>query len=347
MTLGLIENDVVSCVSAFLPWEPDFLIRVTFLAAGILLAGTLMGRRRPAVRHLVTSIGMGCLLLLGVLSMRMPSEGYLVRTAITIWGTVAVALCLHLLLDLAMVSWHVTMGARPAATAMRRRGEQLARQVGLRRQVKVLLSDASGIPHVWGFLHPAIILPRQAITWSAERLDAVLLHELGHIRRHDGLTTLMARLAGAIYWFHPLVWWSLRRIREDAERACDALAIEHGMPAVRYARHLLAIVRDVRRPHVFLAPGMAAESDLTGRINALLALHPSGTSRTISRVGRLTAVVLAVALVLPTLLLARDSGPQTELHPDKGSLAACFTAPGVTDLTGDLASEEASSVVPQ
>ena len=347
MTLGLMESDVVSCVSAFLPWEPDFLIRVTLLAAGILLAGALIGRRRPAVRHLVTSIGLGCLLLLGLLSLRMPSQGYLVRTAIAIWGTVAVALILRLLLDLAMVTWQVTFGTRPAAEAMCLRTRHLGRQVGLRRQVKVLLGDAACLPHVWGLLHPAIILPRQAITWSAERLDAVLLHELGHIRRHDGLSILIARLAGAVYWFHPMVWLLLRRTREDAERACDALAIEHGMPAIRYARHLLAIVRDVRRQPAFLAPSMAAKSDLAGRINALLALHPAAAGRAVSRVGRLTASGLVVILVVPTLLLARDSAPQTEIHPAKGSLAACFTAPGVTDLTGDLASEEVSFVVPQ
>lgn len=345
MTLGLMESEMVSCVSAYLPWEPAFLIRVTLLASGVLLAGSLIGRRRPAVRHLITTIGLGCLLLLGLLSLRLPSEGYLVRTAITIWGTVAVAMGLRLLVDLAMMSWQVTWGSHAAPAAMTLRCNHLAHGVGLRRQVKVLMGEGACIPHVWGFLRPAIILPHQAAAWSAECLDAVLLHELGHIRRHDGLATLIARLAAAVYWFHPLVWWQLRRTREDAERACDALAVEQGMPAVSYARHLLAVVRDVRRPHAFLAPGMAAKSDLAGRIHALLALRGVAADRCISRVRRMTAVALAVTLVLPTLLLARDSSPQVQIHPENGSLAACFTAPGVTDLTGDLASEEVSSTV--
>ena len=345
MTLAIMESEVVSCVSSLLPWEPDFLIRVTLLASVVLLAGTLIGRGRPAVRHLVTTIGMACLLLLGVLSLRMPSEGYLVRTAITIWGTVTVAMSLRLLVDLIMVSWQVTYGSRPAPAAMAGRGAQLAEAMGLNRQIKVVLGERSCIPHVWGFLRPAVILPQQALAWSAERLDAVLLHELGHVRRHDGLATLIVRLAAAVYWFHPLVWWQLRRTREDAERACDALAVEQGMPAVSYARHLLAVVRDVRRPHRFLAPGMAAQSDLAGRINALLVLRHAPAGCRTAHVGRLTAVMLLSALVLPTLLLARDSAPPSELLPEKGSLAACFIAPGVTDLTGELASEEISSVV--
>ena len=81
---------------------------------------------------------------------------------------------------------------------------------------------------------------------SAGELEAVLAHELAHVWRFDALTQLVAQVACAVYWFHPLVWLAARRVRIEAERACDALVVRAGMLPPDYAGDLLEIARTMR-----------------------------------------------------------------------------------------------------
>ena len=81
---------------------------------------------------------------------------------------------------------------------------------------------------VWGFFRPTILLPADASNWQEERLRAVLLHELAHIQRNDWESQLIAQVMCAVYWFNPLVWFAARRMRVEAERACDDHVLNAG-----------------------------------------------------------------------------------------------------------------------
>src|SRR4051794_30108067 len=94
----------------------------------------------------------------------------------------------------------------------------------------------------WGVLRPVVLLPADAIGWSEERLTMALLHELAHVKRWDCLTQLVARATCAVYWFNPLSWLALARIRREQEQASDDLALGCGLERHSYADHLLAIV---------------------------------------------------------------------------------------------------------
>ena len=82
------------------------------------------------------------------------------------------------------------------------------------------------MPMAWGLLRGQIMLPAEAVDWSEEQVDAVLLHELAHLRRRDPLSLLAAHLVRSIYWFHPAVWAVAWRLRVERERACDDLVLE-------------------------------------------------------------------------------------------------------------------------
>jgi beta-lactamase regulating signal transducer with metallopeptidase domain len=149
----------------------------------------------------------------------------------------------------------------------------------------------------------------------------VLLHELGHVRRLDGLFVILSRIACALYWFHPLVWWVQRRAREDAERACDLLVVEEGISPSRYARHLLEIIRSARRPGAALAPTMASPSHMARRIAELTELTPAA-----SRVGKAAATFVLFTMILSTVLLAAASVPGA-LSPQEGASACSDVRP--------------------
>jgi beta-lactamase regulating signal transducer with metallopeptidase domain len=99
--------------------------------------------------------------------------------------------------------------------------ETLAREGGIHRSVELLLHEALPGPMTCGVVHPAIVLPQDAETWSHEDLNRAIVHELEHVRRRDAVSRCLARAVCALYWFHPLVWIAWRKLVLEAERSCD------------------------------------------------------------------------------------------------------------------------------
>jgi len=137
----------------------------------------------------------------------------------------------------------------------------------------VRVSSAVAGPVVVGLLSPMVILPRRAREWSAERLEIVLLHEKAHVRHRDGLGLAFAEFACAVYWFHPLAWLGVTRLRRECELYADEAVVGSGVRAIRYAEHLLEVAREMRGDRRALtgALGMAARpSELGRRVEVLL-----------------------------------------------------------------------------
>jgi beta-lactamase regulating signal transducer with metallopeptidase domain len=136
------------------------------------------------------------------------------------------------------------------------------------RAVSLAWSPAVSVPVVLGWLHPMIVLPGSLIgkSWR-EHSDAVLLHELSHVRRGDYPWNLCLRFVLALYWPHVLVWLLGRASVTLRERACDDLCVhEMGGPSV-YRDALIAVAADnSRRPSPALGLAMAHPSKLGRRL---------------------------------------------------------------------------------
>jgi TonB family protein len=164
---------------------------------------------------------------------------------------------------------------------LRRRGESadarllaavdaLARRMGVARAVRVLLSPAADSPSVTGWLSPVILLPISAIAGlTPDQLEAVLAHELAHIRRHDYLVNLLQMAAETLLFYHPAVWWISTRIRHERELCCDDLAVQASGGALCYARALTALEK-MRGAHPAPALG-STDGPLFHRIRRLVA----------------------------------------------------------------------------
>jgi len=182
--------------------------------------------------------------------------------------------------------------------------EDLSRELGLTRPVRVLQAQAPAMPMTWGIRRPAILLPAEADAWPAERRRDVLLHELAHVKRHDFLTQLIARVACAVYWFHPLVWLAATRLREERERACDDHVLRAGATPSVYATHLLEIARRLRaaRATSLASVAMARPAQLATRL--IDVLDARRCRDTLSPRSALPAWIGAIAVVVPLAALA-------------------------------------------
>ena len=102
--------------------------------------------------------------------------------------------------------------------------DRLAQRFGL-SGVRLAVIDDTGGPLSTGFLRPMVLVPASLLArMPVDMLEALLAHELAHIRRHDYLANLLQRAAEALLFHHPVVWWLSQRIRHEREQAADMLA---------------------------------------------------------------------------------------------------------------------------
>lgn len=148
--------------------------------------------------------------------------------------------------------------------------DALRARLSIGRRVRLIESAHSRIPLTWGLFRPVILLPENWRTWSTERKRLVLLHELAHVKRRDVAFQLLARTVCAVYWFHPLSWFALKRLKNESELACDDCVLLTGESPQQYASELVDIARSVRRAIYPAAVAMAQSSSLEQRIRALL-----------------------------------------------------------------------------
>jgi beta-lactamase regulating signal transducer with metallopeptidase domain len=199
------------------------------------------------------------------------------------------------------------MRAGPFVDAVARASERLQ----LARPPRVCVGDEQMMPMVWGLFRPVLMLPASAALWPRARLEAVILHEIAHVRRKDALTQFLAEIARAIYWFNPLVWVAARRLYLEREHACDDIVLNTGTRASEYAGELLDLVRSLRttRATALAAIAMARPSQLKVRVHAVLDDARSRRALT-------PRFVVAIAVGALVLLL-----PLAALHPSRADAA--------------------------
>lgn len=114
-----------------------------------------------------------------------------------------------------------------------------ARLAGLKNPPRLKESAALSVPATIGLRQPVILLPSGWRSWTRDKLEAVLAHEISHVARRDALTQLLSLVYRAIFWFSPVSWWLDRRLTELAEQASDEAALAGGADRTLYAETLL------------------------------------------------------------------------------------------------------------
>ena len=168
-----------------------------------------------------------------------------------------------------------------------RQAEAVRRRLGIRGDVRLLVSPTATTPMTGGIWRPVVLLPTSSAEWSRERWSVVLTHEMTHVYRRDVLRQFMARVVVAIYWIHPLTWLAARLAAVAREEACDEKVLVLGTRPSDYATHLLALAADANtdRPVLSLPMGQRAHPPLEKRILAILDATSSTSEHHCRRAG--------------------------------------------------------------
>jgi uncharacterized protein (TIGR03435 family) len=130
----------------------------------------------------------------------------------------------------------VPLGEGREVEALRR----MERLGGIRKRIELLLSPASLEPGIFGIVKPVLVWPKGFSEHLQDaHLEAILAHEVWHVRRRDNMAAAIHMVVEAIFWFHPLVWWLGSRLMEERERACDEEVQESGGERQVYAESIL------------------------------------------------------------------------------------------------------------
>ena len=176
----------------------------------------------------------------------------------------------------------------------------------LSTDVPVLSSPSLLEPGVFGIWRPVLLLPEGIATRLTEQqLNAILAHELTHIRRRDNLTFALHMLVQTIFWFHPLVWWLGTRLIEERERACDEAVLQSGSEAEVYAEGILNVCKFYVESPLACVSGVTG-SDLKQRIVRIMTQR-LGDNLSMGRKVVLASAGLAVLAGPLVFGLARNS----------------------------------------
>jgi len=207
--------------------------------------------------------------------------------------------------------------------------EQLAKRVGLRAPVRLILSGRVRTPMAGGLWRPVVFLPASAREWSAECREVVLTHELAHLAGRDPLRHIVARLAVALYWFHPLAWLAARQSSAARERACDETVLRLGTRRSAYAQVLLDLSTSTRSSGAPLAAlPMIQRPLLEKRVMAILNddLPPATRGRVLMPAVGVALLTLSVGAAQPAVRDARTPAAAAP-HAVDVALAAAVLAP--------------------
>jgi beta-lactamase regulating signal transducer with metallopeptidase domain len=194
--------------------------------------------------------------------------------------------------------------------------QKVRARMGINKHVQVWLSDLVGAPVTIGYLKPMILLPLAAVNQlTTQQIEAVLLHELSHIRRFDYLINLLTRIIKTILYFNPFVAGFVKMIESEREKSCDEMVMQFQYDPHGYASALLTLEK-ANRPSLLVLSAAGRKNDLLTRIEIILGIHKKPVV-TFNRLAGFLATLLCIIGLNAILIWSK---------PQKGNKGVNFSA---------------------
>lgn len=237
---------------------------------------------------------------------------------VSLWLVGASVFCLRLL-----GGWYYLVGLRRRAQvisdAWATRLQTLATQLGIQRPVVLAESSEIHAPAVVGWLKPVVLIPVGMFAGlSTEQVEAIFIHELAHIRRHDYLINLLQSLVEALLFYNPFVWLLSSWMRREREHCCDDAVVAQHHSARAYVLALTAL--EQQRIQTSLAPSLLGQRhELFNRIQRLM---EKSVQQPQHRERMIPVVLLVIGLICASWLTINASQRQS---PRSASTTAADT----------------------
>jgi len=184
------------------------------------------------------------------------------------------------------------------------------------RGVQLCVSDQLRVPTAIGFRKALVVIPSWTMgELSAMELNAILLHELAHLRRRDDWTNLVQKIVGALLFFHPVVWWIEKKLALEREMACDDLVLEQTASPRAYAECLVSLAEKsfLRRGIALAQAAVDRLRQVTLRVSQILDVDRPRSTGVWRPAPALVAGVSVVCLLAvshtPTRLVSFENAP--------------------------------------
>ena len=183
--------------------------------------------------------------------------------------------------------------------------QKVAGHLGISKKVTVVVSKLVSSPVTIGYLKPMILLPIAAMNQlSTAQVEAILLHELSHIRRYDYLVNFIVSIIHTLLYFNPFVKFFMNTIEAERENCCDELVLQFGYDKVGYASALLHLEKASGK-HKALILAAAGKQNLLTRIEKIVGMEKKKTFRLIQIVPLLAAMICI--LLFNSVLIIKDA----------------------------------------
>lgn len=185
--------------------------------------------------------------------------------------------------------------------------ERLSIQLNIERRVRLLITEKLNVPVMFGTLRPVILLPMASVTQlSPDQLEAILLHELAHIKRNDYLLNILQTIAETFMFFNPFTWFISGIIRREREHCCDDLVLSCTSQPLPYAKALAALEAQ-RLAQPALAMGATGSSNnLLHRIKRIMEMKKHQLNYGQLVLAIILTAVLGLSVIWFTPALAQD-----------------------------------------
>lgn len=186
--------------------------------------------------------------------------------------------------------------------------QKISSQLGIKKRVLVYLSELVASPVTVGYLKPIVLLPVAALNnLSAQQVEAILLHELSHIKRFDYMVNFLVSIISTFLYFNPFVKQFMKNIEQERENCCDQLVLQFGYDKVSYASALLALEK-ISVARYALALGATGKSYLLNRIEKIVGMEKKQGFKK-SQFGGLFAALLCI-VIFNSIIIIKENKQQ-------------------------------------
>lgn len=233
---------------------------------------------------------------------------------VALYVTGVAVMSIKLIMDLVQLKQIRNKQVLPIDAVWEQHLERLTARLRIPRKVQLLISTQIQVPVMIGFLKPLILLPVAMFNnLSAEQLEAILLHELAHIKRNDYLLNIFQSIVETILFFNPFIWWITKTIRLEREHCCDDLVIASQVQPLQYAKALVALEEYRLTVNALAMAAADNKQHLFHRIKRIMEMKTKNINYTQKLLAVLIIAVslVAIAWLNPIQARAKKTAPKS------------------------------------